>query len=375
MKDSNKISISDAPSDLAGISIQSGIIKLIHQYLLQNYPSKDVFEFWKTNLPNAVSGPHDLKVFFDSILIANKSLSIEYVMKVLVSFESFLIDKGDITEDFPRKLFDLMLKTGAGNFAKTIHYWMPIFKKMQSDNVDIRYNFLLFGNYSSRYICRRFYFQVVKKAKEGNIYNITLLVAMKNHSGLFAPHFDCDTWIGGRIKSVPTMFGLPEYEEVNIISDVKTISEITQSESIVSKDASSQSGAVKGKRYPFQDFINRKAIEIPPLNSKALQTEVVEVIDDYYCPRKKRIVLHKGCVYGAPVYLFQIILAESKVRNVINTISHTMSVIEKEKNIEPQMQKLHDAFLMQGQHTCAFLYEKKSDILTLNGKWRCPRIS
>ena len=43
-------------SVLSGISMRPGILKLIHQFLLQNYPLKDVWQFWDHSLTDSGNG-------------------------------------------------------------------------------------------------------------------------------------------------------------------------------------------------------------------------------------------------------------------------------------------------------------------------------
>lgn len=85
MEDPAKNSLFYSQSNLTGISMWPGILKLVHQFLLQSYPPKDVWEFWKNNLPHSVHSPSDIQAFFDSILITNTNLPFEYVFRVLAA--------------------------------------------------------------------------------------------------------------------------------------------------------------------------------------------------------------------------------------------------------------------------------------------------
>ena len=368
MEDAIKISISDEQNALSGISIQPCILKLIHQYLLQNYPSKDVFEFWKNNMPASSNGPVEMKAFFDLILNSQKSLPLHYVMTVLDAFELFHVDRGEGSEDLGRKLCTYMVKTGAGNYGKMIHYVVSALKSNTFHQADMRQLILQLSDKSSKYLCRKLLSEVVKESKNTGLIKIVLLCALKTRGGLYSPPFDCDLWIGGKNKTAPIKFNLPEYEHVNIISDARAINDVVPGAIIVPENALSQMNAVRTKKYSFSLFLTSKGIAIKNLNDASLKKEVFEVLEDYYCPKKKRIILHKGCIYQAPVYLFEIIFAQSTGHNIMKALSYAVNIMEKEKKLEILTKSLHEEFLRQGDARCAFFYNKQTDTIALNGK-------
>ncbi len=359
----------DAQSVLSDVSFRPGLLKLIHQFLLYNYPCEEVMEFWKAILPCTEIEPQDIRYFLNLIYASNNCVSLKLAAIVLNSFESFLVNKGDSSEDLVRNLFIFMMEIGGGNFSKTIHYWLSVFKQYQPHNIDLRREIMHTCHQSSRYACRRFALDLVHESQNNGIVKVVLSFGIKYHNKLYSPHFDCDLWVRGRLKTVPITLGLPEYEKVTIISDVRSVEEIVQDASLATGKVSSPAGAVKVKRYTFHEFVKRTGVAVPHLDFTALQTEVVEVLDDYYCQKKKRIVLHKGCIYGAPVYLFEIVFAESIVKNLMHTVSHTMDTIGHEKAIEIPLKALHDALLLQAERRFAFRYDTLSDTMTLNGNY------
>jgi hypothetical protein len=357
-------------SILSSILIRPGILKLIHQYLLLNYQIEDVWQFWKHNLPESGNGLCETgRAFLNTILQSNKSLPINYVMKVLSAVESFLVNREESSGDFARKLFWNMANAGHGNFGKTVHFWRSTLKNYGLPNVDLRYELFKSSDRTCRFICRNFHFEIVKESNDSSIFKAVFLFALKTHRGLFSPSFDCAQWIGARVKTMPLMFGLPEYDQVQIISDVRHPHEIVPEVTPITMEHPRPSMlGVKGKECSFRDFVNRIGLTRLHANVPAIQTEVVEVLEDYYCPKKKRIVLHKGCVYGAPVYLFKVTYAESRSQNPWDALAHILKITAKEKEIEIRTNVLHEKFLMQGDPSCAFLYDKRISYMFLNGK-------
>lgn len=369
MEDTTKIPISDGQSALSAIAIQPVILKLIHQYLLHNYPSKDVFEFWKNNLPTSKNAPTGMRAFFDSILKFHESQALHYVMNVLNSFESFHVDRGEGSEDLGKKLCTFMVETGAGNYGKMIHYCVSALKSNTFHQADMRQLILQLSDKNSKFLCRRLLSEVVKESNNKGLTKIVLLCALKTNGGLYCPPFDCDLWVGGRNKTAPLKFNLPEYEHVNIISDARAIRDIVPGATIVLEKDSSQINGVRVKKYAFGHFLTRSGLTIPILDESTISADVFEVLEDYYCPKKKRIILHKGCVYQAPVYLFEVIFARTIGQNIMKALSYAVNIMEKEKELELSTKILHEEFLKQGDSKCLFRYNKQSDTMTLNGKY------
>ena len=290
-------------------------------------------------------------------------------MKVLAALELFLTNQGEGSNDAARKIYANQANIGFTDFGKAFRTWVLPLVEKNSQKVDIRDKILDLNNITWKRICRNFHFETIKKTKRGNTFNVMFLFALKNHNDLISLPFNCEQWIGVRVKTLPLMFGLPEYEHLQLISDVRAIGEIVPGASITRGNAFSPTGAVKGKKYSFRDFIARRGITIPHCDSKSLRAEVVEVLDDYYCPERKRIVLHKGCIYGAPVYLFQVIYTKSKLLGPWEVVSHTLKIMEQEKELENRLKVKHEKFLRQGDSRCAFLYSKQSDSMFLNRKY------
>ncbi len=370
MEDSPKSAIYEGSRSVpSGISMRPGILKLIHQFLLQTYPVKDVWQFWNHNLTDSGNNSRDSRVSINAILYSDKFVRVDYVMKVLAAFELFLTNQGKGSNDFARKIYSTQANIGFTNFGKAFRTWVLPLMEKNSQKVDIRDKILDLNDTTWKLICRNFYFETVKKTKKGNTFNVVFLFALKTRHDLISPPFNCEQWIGERVKTLPLMFGLPEYEQFQIISDVRNIDEIIPGASIITENDFLPIRAVKGKKYSFREFISHRGITIPHLDARSLRAEVVEVLDDYYCPTRKRIVLHKRCIYGAPVYLFQVVYTESKLLSPWESVPHTLKIMEREKRLENRLKVKHEEFLKQGDSKCAFLYSKQSDSMFLNRKY------
>ncbi len=369
MEHSDKITIDYFKPLMERITVRPGILRLAHLYLIQNYPLKDVFEFWQKNLPDLETEPSTIQDFFDSILINNQKLPVYYVMKVLSAMEAFLIGKGDGSKEFARTLYSDMSNAGYGDNNKLIGFWIPSLKKINSLQIDTKYVIMRGCPKACRYVCHNFHLQILKESKGNGTYRHIFLFALKKNFQLLSPPFDCDLWIGQRVKMLPVLFGLPEYEQVDIISDVRSIEDISPGIQVIRENDRSQVGAVKAREYSFGEFLALKDVTLPRLDLKSLKAIVVEVLDDYYCPKRKRIILHKGCVYSAPVYLFQVTYPESKYQNAWDMVANTMKIMNKEKVSLNRLRTLHEEFLRQADSKCIFLYDKQTDTITLNGKY------
>ena len=333
-------------------------------------PPAAVWQFWKDNLFPVDTITHSPGAFFDRILHSTHAkVPTEYVMRVLLALEPFLL-KNDCTLDvFVERLYSA--KFLGGNlvpYSKIARMWSPFFGKIPK-RMDFRHGFLRVIQWTCRITSRSCRIDIVKQKKTGDSFQDVLLFTLDNTFSKTLPPFDCDIWIGYRVKTQPVVIGLSEYESVKSLCDARPISEIVPESAVCYQNETVEIGGLIGLRFTFREYLEKNEINLKKYQI-GLDSEVVEMQDDYFCPIRKRVVLHKGCAYGAPVHLFQIDYSKSKSRGSAGKIaSFTMKMVEREQSLLRHIDSLHSEFLKQIHPAFAFHFSVNEQMMFVNGRY------
>ena len=120
------------------------------------------------------------------------------------------------------------------------------------------------------------------------------------------PAYDFELWTGSQIQSVVSFFNIPAFDELNMLADYRLISEITPDCEIDFKNGQL---FLDGQYYAKEVRLYQKLAEYQTelLEAGIPDCTVLLAEKNYYCPLRKRTVIHEGCVYGAPLFLYQLI--------------------------------------------------------------------
>jgi hypothetical protein len=180
------------------------------------------------------------------------------------------------------------------------------------------------------------------------------------------PKFDCELWSAYFLKGLPNAISLPAYEDYFMLSDYRDAQEIV-SEIVESSDNLYLDKNCIAQRTPFGAFCLQNKIEA---DTTAFTGHHVWVMNtDYICPIRKRVVLHKGCAYGAPVYLFGYTYAPVP-QTPVNILDTLIDDITQHKDrIWSQIKNLHKNFIGSLQPKVVINYDRKHETIHLNGEY------
>lgn len=110
------------------------------------------------------------------------------------------------------------------------------------------------------------------------------------------------------LRAFPRAFSLPEYEAVQAVADPRRVEDILDpSTGFRLKDGALTMGSMRlGEPVDIRAHLIKAAGAVPQGWIRPGQEGACLVRADYYCPRRKRMILHGGCAYGAPGFLFRI---------------------------------------------------------------------
>ncbi|NLG16940.1 MAG: hypothetical protein GX556_06355 [Fibrobacter sp.] len=181
------------------------------------------------------------------------------------------------------------------------------------------------------------------------------------------PPFDCELWVTMIIQSIPQSMHLKPFEKFSIIADTRPVHSIVP-------DAVYRNGKYYlddkeiGRETTFSTFCKNRSISSIFENSSIPDITIAEITNDYYCPVRKRIVLHKGCAYGSPacLYSFKYNTRVKKPKGFFTSI-----IDETTSNTNRfwlKVQNKHNELLSNIEPTANFVYHVKDESISVSGK-------
>lgn len=294
------------------INIRNDILKLLYAGMLLEMPLSLVREFWARHpLPDAVI-KNDESYTLHSIWQAENRNPIEYLVGVFNDVEPFLISHGMDTVDFLRKTLQRVNK-GMLISARSILRWGKPFLSYFYLEKDPRPLILRLIDFFTAKLAPGTVHKLVKHESGDTVNKATILVmysrpmeSFRLHTKSFYrefPSYDCELWTGMLVQAIPSCMNMPVFEELFMLSDCRKIEEILPDSHITMQDEKLLiDGEVYGNIINFTDFWEKKALFLHKY--RIPDKKVVTITRDYFCPIRKRIIIHANCVYNAPVYLY-----------------------------------------------------------------------
>jgi hypothetical protein len=180
------------------------------------------------------------------------------------------------------------------------------------------------------------------------------------------PAYDFELWTGSQIQSVVGFFNVPPFDELNMLADYRLISEIVPDCKIDFRDGRVfLDGQCYAREIPlYQNFHNYQS----ELKEAGISDCIVLLAEkDYFCPLRKRTVIHKGCVYGAPLFLYQLIYNHQFERPP-NFLSLVISALQEQRSERWQaLRERHDLLVLKALRKLEVEYDCENESISING--------
>jgi hypothetical protein len=368
-------SVQNVP-DNSSIKMRNDILKLLYGGMLLELPQSQVREFWARH-PQPDDPDHDGEnLLFRNIWQEKKCSSLDYVIEVLNDVEPFFISHNLDTVSFIRKTF-LRIHKGMLISAKSILRWGKPFLSYFYIESDPRPLILRIIDYFSEQLASGIVHKLVQSELDGVYNSATLLVMysepikpMQLQKKTFVkdfPPYDCELWTAMLVQSIPLCMQMMPFEQLNMVSDCRTIEQILPGIPIhVEADKVIIDGKDFGTIMSFKSFCDKKGINLT--RYKIPPRQVIQVSHDFFCPNRKRNVLHADCAYSAPVYLYNF-----KYRKGVKKPEDFMAMIIDDAvgdvcDSWAVVKEIHENLLEQLSFKADIIYFNEEESISINGK-------
>lgn len=306
-------SFADTPDS---IFVKNEFVKFLYAAMHLYLPVDKVREFWDkhyfTDHPK-LQNPVD---FYKWIWTDEEYCRADFFVQVIESIEPYLNSKGFETPVFIRNAL-YTLNRGLLFSPKSMFKWTSPFLEDFYSNEDLRYLLLTLVEYYSSILLPGMLHKTLKffdhksdKTIEAVILGTRFQQLPDNNIFNPLPPYDCELWTATIIQCMPAGIYLPPFEKLCMISDIRTAQNIVPYAQY-HNDFLLINQQRYGKRCSFHDFCKRKNLFEELQQYNLPDFTVTEIFNDYYCLKRKRVVLHKECIYEAPVYLYSYIFKRS----------------------------------------------------------------
>lgn len=281
--------------------------------------------------------------------------------------ERFLIGKGLDVESFLRRMLWLNNQSSHMPGRVILTWFYPKleswFSSLDARDVGIR----LITRFNESWIPNLLHRRVSRSEADGQVVSVMAFIL----DPTFREFLDWDLELIGKpqVISAPLMLGLPPFEGFAMLADARPPERVVwrTDDAPIRRDGLVHiGGRAVGREVSFLEFCRTEDIDLakfaPP------DVTVAEMLEDYSCPIRKRIVLHKGCVYGAPLFLHTLTHRKLTTQSKI-VLAPLVSDLEREEvDDEDELESKHLALLESIHEKAVFRFHLADDSMDLNGQ-------
>jgi len=365
-----KESVANSGSDVS-VLVKNDFLKFLYAAMLHEFPVSTVREFWDRH-----GSQNELSDLYSRLWQENAYSSVSFFLNVLESVEPFFIEKGINPHDFINTAL-LKINKGLLMSAKSMLLWSSPFLEYYYTTKDLRNTILdMVGNYTSM-LFTGLYQGLIQHTKVENRNRAILIMMITGKSQPVPcndrkyleplPPFDSELWTASFVRTMPVCMQLQPFEDPFFLADSRKVQYILPG---IRKDGICyyDGNRLIGMETSFHDFCLKNMLISEITDFNVPDTSVVEITDNYYCSTRKRVILHKGCVYGAPVclYGFNYYATVNKPDNFLSAI--IKAAVEENNPVWNNILKKHYKLLREMETVIHCIYHVQDENVTINGK-------
>jgi hypothetical protein len=335
--------------------VDSGLLRAIHYALLARFGNAETYCFWRQHGYETDAGTLDPVAIARLLEDEQRRIPMRWAAQAMNGLEPFLNERGDSIEDVSEQLLPRVNRGSFVSAQAILSALVPFLVRLSRLNDPHRLLIRMFTLGVSRMSPGVIFDEVAVLPGAGSPAQneAVLLVGLPAlWDGAFEP-IDGEIFIAGLFRMMPRSLGLAPFDRVAPLADARPVPQIAHGSQIeLRSDAVFLDGARIGFVQPFSAFCQQRRLR---LKSHGQPDSLVLVMErDFFCPRRKRVVLHAGCAYGAPVYL--LCARWSPQRERIHTVFEYLVAEALSGNDDVRQRALADRFITSHERVirCVF---------------------
>lgn len=356
---------------LDSISIHSDVLRLMYAGMLLALPNHLVRKFWSPyTLPSHCDKVDEADLF--RFLLNNKGpIPLEYLINIFHDIEPFLLNHGICPLEFIKSTLQ-KIDSGMIISSRTVlSLAQPLLMALYEFD-DLHTASLHLMNRATNLFCNGLQHRIIKLESNGtrNTALMLLMGALKTkqptdgvgfHCSL--PCFDAEIWTGMIVQLNPLSFNMPPYEELSMIADARSIEQVVTG---MGKYPHAKHTSDIFKTVQFHEHCQSCGIEV---NGLAIPDARVDIAQkDIFCKQRKRIVVHRGCSYNAPVWMYSLSYCNNLERPKDFLSKIISDAISGKREVWNEIRNQHNQLLETIIGQLQFTYNSPDETMTINGR-------
>jgi hypothetical protein len=349
--------------------VSNAVIRYYYGSMLLEFPTEDVREFFQ-GLPLTIDGKQlTERELFDFVWDEKKRTPLSYMCVFNAAIEPFCIKKGMDCLEFVHKTFkkNVLLEPGTllAFLERVGKLLLPVadFKGIFSKNMHVIAKKICSVNYQR---CIR-----VEKKRDGTVKMMYAFACDHSFQRSFKPYFEMEFCFAPQHKYLPCRFGDTPFNGYEINAELPGVYDLidSQCEPRIHGGIFSIGRHRLGHTGRFFEYLKNNAITLIGLDY-CPDPEVVIMDEDYYCPVRKRVVLKKGRMYGAPVALMTFWFKPKSAKPRFNPLAKIADeLIHPEQTIFWRVKQKHEALLRSLSPSIVVEYDTVSSSVFCNKRF------
>ncbi len=340
----------------------------VYRALLSEFSPHIVREYFE-KVPLTIDGQEVRGKSLYELLWKKKAMvPISWEVQTDNHLEEFLLSNGRTPKDMMGKI--LRVSGGSAPIpGKVVLSWFYPKVEALINRLDTRdICFGLISLVTENWLPGRIHRRVRRREIDGWIENLLVFIDDKQHR--YFLNWDYEFIAGPQVVEAPAKLGMPPFEHFGMLADTRPPDRIARcgggfpeqnGESFRIDDGS------WGRIDSFASFCRSLELDLSQFNPPDVEVWVAE--RDYYCPFRKRIVLHQGCAYGAPFFISRTEHRKLNARkdDILGTLISDFDREEQEDESDALADK-HRALLETLEESALFVFHADDESLSLNGR-------
>lgn len=288
---------------IASPLIRNDLLKALHVTLLQILPAQ-TRTFWKKNPLVKEGSALGEAALLRHIWEDGAQSPLDYLNRVLNSLEPFLLEHSVPVEEFVENLSYWGNRASFLSARFVLRALNPLLPTWITAK-DAMYLVLVFTELAGSRLVKGLNFPILKRVKDGDRREVIAMIKLPGLLTRELTPWDGYLYSAKLLRRGPKALGLPAFDSVDMLGDARPAESVVWEGSPARiQGGFSISGERVGEEMDFSAFCDRHQLDMGRYDLPGRRG--IAMVRDYYCPKRKRVVLHKDCFYGAPAYLFKI---------------------------------------------------------------------
>jgi len=189
------------------------------------------------------------------------------------------------------------------------------------------------------------------------------------------PGYDAESWLGMQLRHSPNRMGAPSFEEVECLCQTRDAREILEAvprghHPVRTADGWSLGGKPLTRAGMFFEWLTENDIG-GPRDLPDVQDHPVEIVlQDVFCPVRKRVVIRAGSAVGAQCYLMRVKWGGAAQVGVESGLSRLIRDVMGEDGPSDidRATALHEQLLQQYRQRLQFVFHRQDETISCNGE-------